>query len=206
MEKNSSTRSTKRDSHNVMKTQNGNFIFCNKSQSYEDQDYMMMNGFTWPPRSYNCSFCKREFRSAQALGGHMNVHRKDRARLRQSPPSRDDHGLYDSTILNLNLNSNPNPKFSSSSSLSTKVPPFCSRLSSSSPSLASLSEKKKWNSDLEYESVFDRLNTKRSDSACVEGKDVFKNLKKAESVKLDLEIGLLGDSKMDLDLELRLGY
>ncbi|KAH9324966.1 hypothetical protein KI387_005144, partial [Taxus chinensis] len=38
---------------------------------------------TWPPRSYTCSFCRKIFRSAQALGGHMNVHRRDRARLRQ---------------------------------------------------------------------------------------------------------------------------
>uniref|UniRef100_A0ACD5U9C0 Uncharacterized protein n=1 Tax=Avena sativa TaxID=4498 RepID=A0ACD5U9C0_AVESA len=45
-------------------------------------------GCVWPPRSYTCTFCHREFRSAQALGGHMNVHRRDRARLRQcaSPP------------------------------------------------------------------------------------------------------------------------
>ncbi|KAK9144495.1 hypothetical protein Sjap_004398 [Stephania japonica] len=42
-------------------------------------------GTTWPPRSYSCTFCRREFRSAQALGGHMNVHRRDRARLRHSP-------------------------------------------------------------------------------------------------------------------------
>lgn len=42
-------------------------------------------GPTWPPRSYTCSFCRREFRSAQALGGHMNVHRRDRARLRCLP-------------------------------------------------------------------------------------------------------------------------
>ncbi|XP_075084906.1 uncharacterized protein LOC107788989 [Nicotiana tabacum] len=41
-------------------------------------------GLIWPPRCYSCSFCKREFRSAQALGGHMNVHRRDRARLKQS--------------------------------------------------------------------------------------------------------------------------
>ncbi|KAJ8754319.1 hypothetical protein K2173_002770 [Erythroxylum novogranatense] len=41
-------------------------------------------GTTWPPRSYTCTFCRREFRSAQALGGHMNVHRRDRARLHQS--------------------------------------------------------------------------------------------------------------------------
>ncbi|CAN1131711.1 Transcriptional regulator TAC1 [Linum perenne] len=30
---------------------------------------------------YVCSFCLRDFSSAQALGGHMNVHRRDRARL-----------------------------------------------------------------------------------------------------------------------------
>lgn len=40
---------------------------------------------TWPPRCYTCTFCRREFRSAQALGGHMNVHRRDRAKLHQSP-------------------------------------------------------------------------------------------------------------------------
>lgn len=37
----------------------------------------------WPPRCYSCSFCKKMFKSAQALGGHMNVHRRDRARLNQ---------------------------------------------------------------------------------------------------------------------------
>ncbi|OMO93201.1 Zinc finger, C2H2-like protein [Corchorus olitorius] len=44
-------------------------------------------GTTWPPRSYTCTFCRREFRSAQALGGHMNVHRRDRARLHQTQPT-----------------------------------------------------------------------------------------------------------------------
>ena len=37
----------------------------------------------WPPRSYSCSFCQREFRTAQALGGHMNVHRRERAHANQ---------------------------------------------------------------------------------------------------------------------------
>ncbi|CAI9095398.1 OLC1v1031341C1 [Oldenlandia corymbosa var. corymbosa] len=49
-----------------------------------EQDTGSINGTTWPPRSYTCTFCRREFRSAQALGGHMNVHRRDRARLHQS--------------------------------------------------------------------------------------------------------------------------
>ncbi|KAF8069762.1 hypothetical protein N665_1137s0030 [Sinapis alba] len=34
-------------------------------------------------RSYICSFCVRGFSNAQALGGHMNIHRRDRANLRQ---------------------------------------------------------------------------------------------------------------------------
>lgn len=44
-------------------------------------------GTIWPPKSYTCTFCRREFRSAQALGGHMNVHRRDRARLHQTQHS-----------------------------------------------------------------------------------------------------------------------
>ncbi|CAL9130483.1 unnamed protein product, partial [Musa acuminata var. zebrina] len=34
---------------------------------------------------YECTFCKRGFSNAQALGGHMNLHRKHRTRERQSP-------------------------------------------------------------------------------------------------------------------------
>ncbi|RWW26394.1 hypothetical protein BHE74_00009737 [Ensete ventricosum] len=37
-------------------------------------------------RSFDCSFCKRGFSNAQALGGHMNMHRKDKAKLKH--PSR----------------------------------------------------------------------------------------------------------------------
>ncbi|XP_074573897.1 putative transcriptional regulator RABBIT EARS [Curcuma longa] len=60
------------------------------SPSWEEQAFAAdaaeahSGGCVWPPRSYSCSFCRREFRSAQALGGHMNVHRRDRARLRSS--------------------------------------------------------------------------------------------------------------------------
>ncbi|XP_073290503.1 transcriptional regulator TAC1-like [Primulina huaijiensis] len=34
-------------------------------------------------RSYGCTFCKRGFTNAQALGGHMNIHRKDKAKAKQ---------------------------------------------------------------------------------------------------------------------------
>ncbi|WJX58754.1 hypothetical protein P8452_44173 [Trifolium repens] len=50
----------------------------------EDAARNILNGSIWPPRFYSCNFCKREFRSAQALGGHMNIHRRDRARLKQN--------------------------------------------------------------------------------------------------------------------------
>ncbi|MED6120943.1 hypothetical protein PIB30_025570 [Stylosanthes scabra] len=34
-------------------------------------------------RSYECNFCKRGFSNAQALGGHMNLHRKDKAKIKE---------------------------------------------------------------------------------------------------------------------------
>ncbi|KAH7291831.1 hypothetical protein KP509_29G037400 [Ceratopteris richardii] len=62
----------------------------NSSISWETrafaEDASSLAAGIWPPRAYPCSFCRREFRSAQALGGHMNVHRRDRARLRHSSP------------------------------------------------------------------------------------------------------------------------
>lgn len=70
-------------------------------------------GCVWPPRSYTCSFCFREFRSAQALGGHMNVHRRDRARLKQeaSSPS--------------NSEENPNPSSQPATSFSFQTQRIC---------------------------------------------------------------------------------
>ena len=54
-----------------------------EEQAFAEDAANSLGGCIWPPRSYSCSFCRREFRSAQALGGHMNVHRRDRARLKQ---------------------------------------------------------------------------------------------------------------------------
>ncbi|XP_021899488.1 transcriptional regulator SUPERMAN-like [Carica papaya] len=183
---------------------------CN-NRSDEDDDYL--GGFSWPPRSYTCSFCKREFKSAQALGGHMNVHRRDRARLRQSPS---EDGQY--TFLNLNLIPNPN-----SSSSSLRCPPFTRTLPSLvSPPLSSLSSVaptgRAWfmdgslkadplgpeGSDLtKTKTAKSFFEVKELHGFIQDGCDV---LKKGEIVRLDLEIGLLTDSKEDLDLELRLGY
>ncbi|CAL0328246.1 unnamed protein product [Lupinus luteus] len=83
-------------------------------------------GCIWPPRSYSCSFCRRDFRSAQALGGHMNVHRRDRARLNQQPSSPKQNEilhhqvqnpltsgyLYPSSLFGLANTNNTNPNYS----------------------------------------------------------------------------------------------
>lgn len=99
-------------SHNSMRVKNNkHFLFDNKhfqgpminrrfNSSWEEQAFAYDSGFVWPPRSYSCSFCKREFRSAQALGGHMNVHRRDRARLKQSFSPRNHEAVHQ-------LNHNP---------------------------------------------------------------------------------------------------
>lgn len=185
---------------------------CLQPNNKENGD--LLAGFSWPPRSYTCSFCRREFRSAQALGGHMNVHRRDRARLRQSPP-RD--GQF-SSFLNLNLAdpaaANPNPTcYTSSSPLSPpsspsrKFPAFVPTLLPSllpSPPFASSSGEimGKW-TKIETIPDFPVMKNK-----VVNGyKNEFEVEKTAANCfsdedKLELKIGL----KEDLDLELRLGY
>lgn len=52
-------------------------------------------------RSYECNFCKRGFTNAQALGGHMNIHRKDKAKAKQNNKPNKDRSLVSSKSLNL---------------------------------------------------------------------------------------------------------
>lgn len=159
---------------------------------------------SWPPRYYTCNFCKRGFKSAQALGGHMNVHRKDRAKFlmtrhhsqQQSPSPSDDKYRY--SLVTLNTNPNPNPNISSSLA-PPPPPPSSSRkiFSHHSSGTGGSHEimRKYWGKDV----VIPRL--KSSNAA----KDSF-YMQDKEFVRLDLAIGLFKESKQDLDLELRLGY
>lgn len=56
--------------------------------SSEESDRSEQNDEMGTGRSYECVFCKRGFTTAQALGGHMNIHRKDRGKTRPtSAPS-----------------------------------------------------------------------------------------------------------------------
>ncbi|KAD4178154.1 hypothetical protein R6Q59_021703 [Mikania micrantha] len=91
-------------------TYRGSSVECFREDSSTREE--SFDEFSWPPKSYTCSFCNREFRSAQALGGHMNVHRREKAKLKQITPQRYPpflHPQYQFLDLNLDQNPNPNP-------------------------------------------------------------------------------------------------
>ncbi|KAI3799869.1 hypothetical protein L1987_35174 [Smallanthus sonchifolius] len=67
-----------------------------EEQAFAEDGRGPLGGFVWPPRSYSCSFCRREFKSAQALGGHMNVHRREKAKLKQTVNENDPAGFFPS--------------------------------------------------------------------------------------------------------------
>lgn len=104
-----------------------------EEQAFAEDAAGALGGCVWPPRSYSCSFCRRDFRSAQALGGHMNVHRRDRARLKQSPNPEvvphQNHALNACTSLDppypsqmcTFLFTNPNPHFSDPGPFASRV-------------------------------------------------------------------------------------
>ncbi|XP_043693250.1 transcriptional regulator TAC1-like [Telopea speciosissima] len=58
-----------------------------KSSSEESDGQNLANDDANTGRSHVCVFCKRGFTTAQALGGHMNVHRRDRAKIKQNEAS-----------------------------------------------------------------------------------------------------------------------
>ncbi|TKY52717.1 Transcriptional regulator SUPERMAN [Spatholobus suberectus] len=197
-------------------TMEGNYLNRNTPQredsfGFEEHTW----GTSWPARNYACSFCKREFRSAQALGGHMNVHRRDRARLRSSLSS------WVSECPKPNPSTKPNPTLpppSSSSSPLSDEPlnyahpsPLCSPCLtlSSSPSPASTSgDKKPRLSPSQFpllgpQSKEIKMSKEMKGIVEEEEHKGFKN--NEQNITLELGIGLLKNQEENLDLELRLG-
>ncbi|CAF1967093.1 BnaC07g48230D [Brassica napus] len=167
------------------------------------QDHEYLLGFPWPPRSYTCSFCKRELRSAQALGGHMNVHRRERARLRlqqSSSSSSTPSPPY------------PNPNYSyPAMATSHPLTLFPALSPPSSPGFGpcltrSLSPKSKHLPENACETMKPPLVVKAEEAKRLCKNDAHKFLKNGEIISLNLEIGVINESEQDLDLELRLGF
>ncbi|EYU46480.1 hypothetical protein ABFS82_04G038900 [Erythranthe guttata] len=177
-----------------------------QNQSCFEKD-LMYGGLSWPQRNYRCSFCKKEFKSAQALGGHMNVHRRDRARLRQlSPP----------------LVINPNPSFSH---LSSSAPPPTPHHQHQHEFLLLPNMPSSSSATNSYYSPYTKSNTvvcrgdhgrenKNKGAAVLEFMNKVEDARVSDNrndfVRLDLKLGLfdqdnLNHQDLDLDLELRLG-
>ncbi|KAI3787813.1 hypothetical protein L2E82_00259 [Cichorium intybus] len=173
-----------------------------------DKDYGY-DGYSWRQRNFMCTFCKKEYKSAQALGGHMNVHRRDRAKLRLSSPSLD--------------HPNPNPNISSPPSWLQCLPytTFHSSLYSlTSPSLNINKEDKQELFPLVPHSAHDYLGDVRKNMSmgcCVSNvgggfngtsldqENESRVWKKRESFKMEMDLLKDGKTGTGLDLELRLG-
>ncbi|XP_057427318.1 transcriptional regulator SUPERMAN-like [Lotus japonicus] len=186
-----------------------------------EENYLDRNAWAWPSRTYACSFCKKEFKSAQALGGHMNIHRREKARLRASslPSSVSEcpktNPINDSNPTNL---LSPPPNFSDEVlnyaqpspiyipcdfSLSSPVPspPGSTsedKVSHHFPLLSSQSEEITVSNN--KRSGFDVEEMKGNEEEEEEHKNDEQN------ITLELGLGLPKQQEETLDLELRLGY
>ncbi|XP_038875027.1 zinc finger protein 6-like [Benincasa hispida] len=81
-----------------------------QSEEVKEDDYSDSFTNNIIKRSYECIFCKRGFTNAQALGGHMNIHRKDRP---NKPPKliSSSSSLQSNQILGPSTNFNSIPYF-----------------------------------------------------------------------------------------------
>ncbi|KAI3756747.1 hypothetical protein L1987_56570 [Smallanthus sonchifolius] len=183
----------------VLKSTNKVIINYRRSGCREDEE--SFGEFSWPPKSYTCSFCKREFRSAQALGGHMNVHRREKAKLRQITPQRYLSFLHPQSQVhdqNPNPNPNPNPNITTCSFTSNTPSSFPPFTHSCCPPF----------SDPYRFHLLRRSNSAKAEVSRSRKPDLvvdFSHEKEGMIVK-KLDNGLLVEQKFDdLDLELRLG-
>lgn len=130
-------------------------------------------------RSYQCVFCKRGFTTAQALGGHMNIHRKDRAKTRPAAST------------NFNINNKKEENYTG--------PRFYQPISSYAPCYAAGQR-----AQIQYRTFFPASTSSTHDQQYL-----LRNLQYESSKYVDdLEKMRAGINENDhgLDLELRLGH
>ncbi|PHU05113.1 putative transcriptional regulator RABBIT EARS [Capsicum chinense] len=63
---------------------NNNYSDSSSEDTMDRESEKFNDDNTGMGRSYECNFCKRGFTNAQALGGHMNIHRKDKLKAKQN--------------------------------------------------------------------------------------------------------------------------
>lgn len=189
----------------------------NSNNSWEERAFAedaarILGGCIWPPRSYSCNFCKREFRSAQALGGHMNVHRRDRARLRSSLSSYVSECPKPNPSIIKGSNTNNNSTHLSPSSSQSYISDAllnCSHPSSLYCPCLTLSSSTCGDKKPRLASSHSPLSPQIKE-IMVKGCDMGDEIKvfnnnNEHNITLELGIGLFQHPKETLDLELRLG-
>ncbi|XVF76667.1 hypothetical protein PTKIN_Ptkin13bG0285200 [Pterospermum kingtungense] len=133
-------------------------------------------------KSYTCSFCRKGFANAQALGGHMNIHRKDRAKLRESS----EENTVPLDIMKMTTTTNPSDHDVGQSQVSGII-------LDSSEEKSSSPRKRPCKVSKEDDGA------SASVSPSPRSKDA--NIEEVKQLSLFVE----GSSQMELDLELRLG-
>ncbi|XAR58627.1 hypothetical protein NMG60_11014101 [Bertholletia excelsa] len=151
-------------------------------------------------RSYECVFCKRGFTTAQALGGHMNIHRRDRAKNRPAsminPSTKYEEIYYSRPRICHPISNHPTPYFPSS-----KTQFFCQTLfpASSSGSRSPLSP----NPNYEFCGQIPKILSPFADDWKMSLSLQFGSHPEDRDGEKE-RIG--GEEDNELDLELRLGY
>lgn len=166
---------------------------------------------TSPARTYECTFCKRGFSNAQALGGHMNIHRKDKAKLKQAnepPPPQQQQFLELPKMISSDI---PTNLFPQSTTKNTLVAPPLEFKAAAAGDHQERSNKWTWN--FRTSSELDDTTSRSSDHPALKGDHQLRQLplftetlaSNPENQKQpDKE--LAGPDDHDLDLELRLGH
>ncbi|PIN04044.1 hypothetical protein CDL12_23428 [Handroanthus impetiginosus] len=155
-------------------------------------------------RSYECGFCKRGFNTAQALGGHMNIHRRDRARnkdTKKNSNEQEENRFGPGKSVDHHFGHHDHQ---SSSSYAADFPASTSGSRESRPLYGS-----HFRGDLQYcSSDFDRDERQHQNQLVPDDGSMNFRSDYHRMVLDDLEKKRQGDvsQKEELDLELRLGY